>query len=407
MGSDNERTGSDRMARNHVVDRRIGRGREARRRCGGRFRLWRRRRIALLCDAIVAGQGAKIGFSVLQSGSRPDYGIAHTLPQRIGFGTARLILMQARDLKSDEALKLGLFDQVVPDADVQSAIDLALARPTLTRRPTPEHALDLSAVPGPLLHLRRPPGRRRCVQGKAAAEVLERAGRADRAGFAYLPIIRGGMFDSSPLRARVNRRQRAGKLQLAVTVLQRLRQRFDRQQDAGMPAAIAGRRLEYLVARPIPVRGVLRRSASRRLAAQTRQCRHRRPSACSASSDAEACTSTQPFRSLASLGDAPGSIDPRVEGHGVAAHRIRLAARAAVAAAGAPRHAPTPPAAAAPSGRDRRSRAALHESGEVFGRVDVRQHLRPEFDFAHRLGERPRAGPCAPVSPLNAVISAK
>lgn len=157
MGSYDARSGSDRMARNHVVVRRLASAGKPIVAAVEGFAMGAGAGLALLCDAIVAGQGAKIGFPFFNLGLVPDYGIAHTLPQRIGFGPARLILMQARTLKSEEALKIGLFDQVVPDADVQDAA-LVLAR-SLAAQPagaqgllkrmlgaeptTLEHALDL------------------------------------------------------------------------------------------------------------------------------------------------------------------------------------------------------------------------------------------------------------------------
>jgi enoyl-CoA hydratase/carnithine racemase len=126
MGKSDERSGADRMARNHVLTRRIGRAEKPVIAAVEGFAFGAGAGIALLCDAIVAGQGASIGFSFFRMGLVPDYGIVHTLTQRIGFGKARLLLLRAATLKAPEALQLGLFDQVVPDADVQSAA-LALA----------------------------------------------------------------------------------------------------------------------------------------------------------------------------------------------------------------------------------------------------------------------------------------
>jgi 2-(1,2-epoxy-1,2-dihydrophenyl)acetyl-CoA isomerase len=76
--------------------------------------------LALLADTIVAGEGASIGFPFFKLGLTPDYGILHTLPKRVGHGAARQILLYARALKAKEASDAGLFDRIVPDADVQS-----------------------------------------------------------------------------------------------------------------------------------------------------------------------------------------------------------------------------------------------------------------------------------------------
>ena len=126
MGKSDERSGADRMARNHMLTRRIGRAEKPIIAAVEGFAFGAGAGIALLCDAIVAGQGASIGFSFFRMGLVPDYGIVHTLTKRIGFGKARLLLLRAATLKAPEALQLGLFDQVVPDTDVQSAA-LALA----------------------------------------------------------------------------------------------------------------------------------------------------------------------------------------------------------------------------------------------------------------------------------------
>lgn len=121
MGKNDERTGADRMARNHVLVRRLYRAEKPVIAAVEGFAMGAGAGLALLADVIVAGEGAKIGFPFFNLGLVPDYAIAHTLPQRIGFAKARLILLQARTLKADEAERIGLFDQVVPDTDVQDA----------------------------------------------------------------------------------------------------------------------------------------------------------------------------------------------------------------------------------------------------------------------------------------------
>lgn len=126
MGSRDERAGAERMYRNHVLARRIGRAEKPIIAAVEGFAFGAGAGIALLCDSIVAGEGASMGFSFFKVGLVPDYGIAHSLPQRIGHAKARLMLLRAQTVKAAEALKIGLFDQVVPDAEVQ-ATALALA----------------------------------------------------------------------------------------------------------------------------------------------------------------------------------------------------------------------------------------------------------------------------------------
>ncbi len=126
MGKSDERSGADRMARNHLLVRRLMRAEKPVVAAVEGYAFGAGAGLALLCDAIVAGEGASIGFSFFRMGLVPDYGIVHTLTQRIGFGRARLILLKAATLKAAAALEAGIFDSVVPDAEVQaSALGLA------------------------------------------------------------------------------------------------------------------------------------------------------------------------------------------------------------------------------------------------------------------------------------------
>ena len=74
--------------------------------------------LALLCDMIVMGEGATIGFPFFRIGLVPDWGILHTLPRRVGAGRARQLLLHARMPKGREAYDWGLADMLVPDSQV-------------------------------------------------------------------------------------------------------------------------------------------------------------------------------------------------------------------------------------------------------------------------------------------------
>lgn len=89
--------------------------------------------LALLCDTIVIAQGGTMGFPFAKVGLAPDFAIAHTLPRRIGFARARQALLYARNFKADEALAIGLVDDVAPDQDLQAR--------------AMERAMELAALP--------------------------------------------------------------------------------------------------------------------------------------------------------------------------------------------------------------------------------------------------------------------
>lgn len=96
--------------------------------------------LALICDTVVMGEGAAIGFPFARVGLAPDFAMAYTLPRRIGLARARQALLYARTFKAAEALAIGLADDVVPDDRIgevamERAMDLA---------DLPSHALALT-----------------------------------------------------------------------------------------------------------------------------------------------------------------------------------------------------------------------------------------------------------------------
>lgn len=96
--------------------------------------------LALLCDTIVMGEGAILGFPFPKVGLAPDFAIAHTLPRRIGFARARQALLYARNFKGQEAHAIGLADDVVADEEVQGkAMERAMELAAL-----PSHATALT-----------------------------------------------------------------------------------------------------------------------------------------------------------------------------------------------------------------------------------------------------------------------
>lgn len=74
--------------------------------------------LALLCDTIVMGRSATIGFPFLKVGLIPDFGVSYTLPRRIGPVAARRALIEGRSFGAEEALAMGLADAVAEDEAV-------------------------------------------------------------------------------------------------------------------------------------------------------------------------------------------------------------------------------------------------------------------------------------------------
>lgn len=71
--------------------------------------------IALACDFRVAAETARIAFLFVKVGlSGADMGAAHLLPRLIGMGRAAELLMTGEFTDPQEALRIGLYNRVVP-----------------------------------------------------------------------------------------------------------------------------------------------------------------------------------------------------------------------------------------------------------------------------------------------------
>lgn len=80
--------------------------------------------LALNADYLVAGSDARFVSSFAKVGLQPDMGMLWTLRQRVGIGQAKRIIASARKVEAEEALALGLADEVVPNG---ALLDRALA----------------------------------------------------------------------------------------------------------------------------------------------------------------------------------------------------------------------------------------------------------------------------------------
>jgi enoyl-CoA hydratase len=77
--------------------------------------------LAMACDLRIAGRGARFGQPEVGLGIIPGAGATYRLPRLVGLGKARELIFTGKILSADEALEIGLVNQVVPDEDVESA----------------------------------------------------------------------------------------------------------------------------------------------------------------------------------------------------------------------------------------------------------------------------------------------
>jgi enoyl-CoA hydratase/carnithine racemase len=100
--------------------------------------------LALACDFRVAGESAKLGQPEILLGIIPGGGGSQRLGRLIGPARAKDLILSGRQVAADEAMRIGLVDKVVPDADV---LDTALAwAAEFARGPLAAQALAKRAV---------------------------------------------------------------------------------------------------------------------------------------------------------------------------------------------------------------------------------------------------------------------
>jgi enoyl-CoA hydratase/carnithine racemase len=80
--------------------------------------------LALACDFVVAADSAAFCAAFGRVGLTPDFGLLWTLPQRVGIGKAREILMFCETLTAAQAQALGLVDRM---AAAGEALETAVA----------------------------------------------------------------------------------------------------------------------------------------------------------------------------------------------------------------------------------------------------------------------------------------
>src|SRR5580765_2664702 len=92
--------------------------------------------IALACHYRVAVPSAKVGLPEVQIGLLPGAGGTQRLPRLIGPMAALELITSGRHVPAEEAKKLGVVDEVVPESDLKGAA-MAFARRIADTRPLP------------------------------------------------------------------------------------------------------------------------------------------------------------------------------------------------------------------------------------------------------------------------------
>lgn len=100
--------------------------------------------LALACDLRIASEHARLGQTFNRIGLNPDWGGTYFLPRLVGPAKALELFWLAEVLDAEECLRLGLFNRVVPHAELERAT-LAVAH-ALAAKPALPLALSKKAV---------------------------------------------------------------------------------------------------------------------------------------------------------------------------------------------------------------------------------------------------------------------
>jgi enoyl-CoA hydratase/carnithine racemase len=77
--------------------------------------------VALGCDLRVAADDARLGLPEVRFGIIPDVGGSTRLPQVVGLGRAKELIMTARIIGAEEARAIGLVNRVAPAGELEQA----------------------------------------------------------------------------------------------------------------------------------------------------------------------------------------------------------------------------------------------------------------------------------------------
>ena len=74
--------------------------------------------LALACDIILASEKAKFGQPEVGLGITPGFSGTQRLPRRVGVGKAKELIYTGKMIKADEALRIGLANEVYPPEEL-------------------------------------------------------------------------------------------------------------------------------------------------------------------------------------------------------------------------------------------------------------------------------------------------
>jgi enoyl-CoA hydratase/carnithine racemase len=148
--------------------------------------------IALASDFRVAADTARIAFLFVKVGlAGADMGAAHLLPRLVGLGRATELLMTGDFIEADEALRIGLYNRVVPVDQLPAATAALVDR--LVRGPAAGLAATKAALEAEM-HM----DLESALQAEARIQAALMLGPDFKEGFAAFQERRPPRFEGAP-----------------------------------------------------------------------------------------------------------------------------------------------------------------------------------------------------------------
>ncbi|HET6900688.1 MAG TPA: enoyl-CoA hydratase family protein [Vicinamibacteria bacterium] len=148
--------------------------------------------IALASDFRVAADTARIAFLFVKVGlAGADMGAAHLLPRVVGLGRATELLMTGDFIEADDALRIGLYNRVVPVDDLAAATATLVDR--LVRGPSAGLAATKAALESEM-HM----DLESALQAEARIQAALMLGPDFKEGFAAFQERRPPRFEGAP-----------------------------------------------------------------------------------------------------------------------------------------------------------------------------------------------------------------
>lgn len=90
--------------------------------------------LAMSCDIRIASEAAKFGQPEVNLGIIPGYGGTQRLPRLVGKGVAKKLILTGAMIGAEEAMKIGLVDEVVPAEELMTKVE-EMAKTIMTKAP--------------------------------------------------------------------------------------------------------------------------------------------------------------------------------------------------------------------------------------------------------------------------------